>query len=151
MDEMTLAQDLPQLDASTLVDGERVEREVKDMYRHVAHGDVADLHFEVGRSVAERLGYPAPLLDAIPAEARGSFEPGGTDPGLAGILELDAMVTVELTAPTLWDPLPLRGKVAWLRRGAAGKPARAGIRFEHHDAGALFALYEVLASAGFDV
>lgn len=84
-------------------------------------------------------------------EARGSFDPGGTDPGLAGILELDAMVTVELTAPTLWDPLPLRGKVAWIRRGTAGKPARAGIRFEHHDAGALFALYEVLASAGFDV
>ena len=63
---------LPQLDASSLVDGERLEAAVKDMYRDVARGD-AELHFEVGRRVAEHLGYDPVLLDAIPAEAVASF------------------------------------------------------------------------------
>jgi arsenite methyltransferase len=72
-DEMAHAETLPQLDASSLVDSERLESEVKDMYRHVARQDEAELHFDVGRPVAEHLGYPAPLLDAIPAEAVGSF------------------------------------------------------------------------------
>jgi len=87
-------------------------------------------------------------------EGRRSIEPAGwsaAEPGLVAILEQEAAVTLELTAPTLWDPLPLRGRVAWIRRGAAGKPARAGIRFEHHDAGSLFALHELLAATGFDV
>ena len=48
-DEMSQAEDLPQLDASSLVDGERLEAEVKDMYRHVARGEEAELHFEVGQ------------------------------------------------------------------------------------------------------
>jgi arsenite methyltransferase len=72
-DEMAQAQDLPQLDASSLVDGERLEAEVKAMYRHVAREESADLHFELGRELAEELGYPPELLDAIPAEAVGSF------------------------------------------------------------------------------
>ena len=72
-DEMAEAAALPQLDASSLVDGERLEAEVKDMYRHVARGDDAQLHFEVGRPVAEHLGYPHGLLDAIPADALASF------------------------------------------------------------------------------
>ena len=66
---MSHAEALPQLDARSLVDGARVEAEVKDMYRHVARQDGAELHFELGRDVAERLGYPAGLLDAIPVEA----------------------------------------------------------------------------------
>ena len=73
VDEMSRAEALPQLDASSLVDGERLEAEVKDMYRHVARGEEAELHFEVGRGVAEHLGYPSELLDAIPAEALASF------------------------------------------------------------------------------
>ena len=72
-DEMTQAEALPQLDASSLVEGERLEAEVKDMYRHVARGEDSELHFEVGRGVAEPLGYPGELLDAIPSEALASF------------------------------------------------------------------------------
>jgi arsenite methyltransferase len=72
-DEMTQAETLPQLDASSLVDSERLEAGVKDMYRQVARGDDAELHFEVGRGVAEHLGYRGELLDAIPAEALASF------------------------------------------------------------------------------
>jgi arsenite methyltransferase len=72
-DEASGAEDLPQLDASSLVDGEGLEAEVKDMYGHVAREEEAELHFEVGRGLAEHLGYPAELLDAIPAEAVASF------------------------------------------------------------------------------
>lgn len=84
-DEMTHAQTLPQLDASSLVDGERLTAEVKDMYRHVARDETADLHFEVGRGVAERLGYPPALLDAIPADALASFAGVGYHLDLAGL------------------------------------------------------------------
>ena len=72
-DEMSQANVLPQLDASSLVDGDRLEAEIKAMYRQVARGEAAELHFEVGRELAEHLGYPARLLDAIPAEALASF------------------------------------------------------------------------------
>jgi arsenite methyltransferase len=71
--EMSQAETLPQLDATTLVDTERLEAAVKDMYGHVARGEEGQLHFEVGRGLAERLGYPHELLDAIPAEALASF------------------------------------------------------------------------------
>jgi ubiquinone/menaquinone biosynthesis C-methylase UbiE len=82
---MTHAETLPQLDASSLVDGERLEAEVKDMYRHVARGEDADLHFDLGRDVAESLGYPGELLDAIPAEAPASFAGVGYHLDLAAL------------------------------------------------------------------
>src|SRR5436309_14942261 len=68
-DEMTVAETLPQADASTLVDRDVLEAQVKDMYRQVAREQEADLHFEVGRPLAEHIGYPSDLLDSIPAEA----------------------------------------------------------------------------------
>jgi arsenite methyltransferase len=72
-DEMARAEALPQVDASSLVDTQRLEAEVKQMYRHVAREEDAELHFEVGRGLALDLGYPEELLDAIPAEALASF------------------------------------------------------------------------------
>jgi SAM-dependent methyltransferase len=39
----------------------------------VAREEEAELHFEVGRGLAEHLGYAGELLDAIPAEALASF------------------------------------------------------------------------------
>ena len=84
-DEMAQAETLPQLDASSLVDGERLEAEVKDMYRHVAREEEAELHFEVGRGLAEHLGYPGELLDAIPAEALASFAGVGHHLDLAAL------------------------------------------------------------------
>ena len=92
MDAMTQAQALPQLDASTLVDAVRLEQEVKEMYRHVARGDGAELHFEVGRQVAEHLGYPAGLLDAIPAEALASFAGVGHHLDLAAVRPGEAVL-----------------------------------------------------------
>ena len=84
-DEMARAEALPQLDASSIVDGERLEAEVKDMYRHVAREEEAELHFEVGRGLAERLGYSGELLDAIPAEALASFAGVGHHLDLAAL------------------------------------------------------------------
>jgi SAM-dependent methyltransferase len=72
-DETAKADRLPQADASSLVDAERLESEVKEMYRHVAREEEAELHFELGRDLALRLGYPPAILDAIPAAALASF------------------------------------------------------------------------------
>src|SRR3712207_8401763 len=52
-DEMAQADALPQLDASSLVDGERLEAEVKDMYRHVAREEEAELHFRSEEHTSE--------------------------------------------------------------------------------------------------
>ncbi|EYF07349.1 Hypothetical protein CAP_0102 [Chondromyces apiculatus DSM 436] len=73
----------------------------------------------------------------------------GAGQSLGAVLEPEAAVTIELTAPTLWDPLPLRGRVAWVRR--ASWRTRVGVRFDHHDAATLFALYELLGSFAFEV
>src|SRR3954451_5725627 len=70
---MALATTLPQADASSLVDAAALEAEVKEMYGRVAREEQSELHFEVGRDVAEHLGYPTTLLDAIPPEALASF------------------------------------------------------------------------------
>jgi len=64
---------LPQADASSLVDRDLLESRVRDMYRQVAREQAAELHFAVGRALALQLGYPAELLDAIPADSLASF------------------------------------------------------------------------------
>jgi arsenite methyltransferase len=83
---------LPQLDARSLVDGERLEAEVKAMYRHVAREEEAELHFELGRGLAERLGYPSELLDAIPEEALASFAGVGHHLDLAALQPGEAVL-----------------------------------------------------------
>lgn len=67
-----------------------------------------------------------------------------------GGFEPESSVTLEVTAPSLWDPLTLRGKVAWIRHSSAGRPTRAGVRFEHRDAGALYALFQLLGTHGYE-
>lgn len=55
------------------LDTRDLERRVKEMYREVAEEPFKEFHFETGRALAERLGYPTGELDAIPAEAIDSF------------------------------------------------------------------------------
>jgi arsenite methyltransferase len=83
---------LPQLDASSLVDGAQLETAIKDMYRQVAGGQHAALHFEVGRGLAEHLGYPRELLDAIPPAALASFAGVGHHLDLAALQPGDAVL-----------------------------------------------------------
>jgi arsenite methyltransferase len=84
-DEMALAEKLPQADASSLIDRAVLEAHVRDMYRQVAREEEAELHFAVGRPLAQRLGYPDELLDAIPAEALASFAGVGYHLDLASL------------------------------------------------------------------
>lgn len=75
--------------------------------------------------------------------------PEGRQGGVTG-LDLEELVTVQITAPTLWDPLPLRGKVAWVRRAGQDRRLRAGVRFEHRDESAIYALFQLLATQAHD-
>jgi len=55
------------------IDVKALEHKVKEMYNAVAENPNDKFHFEMGREMAERLGYPAPTLDKIPVPAIDSF------------------------------------------------------------------------------
>jgi arsenite methyltransferase len=59
--------------AARSVDVVALETKVKDMYRCVALEPKGEFHFEMGRALAERLGYSATDLDVIPSESIDSF------------------------------------------------------------------------------
>lgn len=88
-EDITHAATLPQADASSLVDAQTLEAKVKEMYRQVAREDHAELHFDLGRELAEHLGYPREFLDAIPNRALASFA------GVGYHLDLVALVPGE--------------------------------------------------------
>ncbi len=71
---------------------------------------------------------------------------GATEPLLAA----EALVTLSLRAPTLWDPLALSGRLAWARSIEPGRPRRAGICFDHADPGKLLALFHLLGAHAAD-
>lgn len=58
---------------SEQVDRVDLEAQVQAMYRDVAQNPNGEFHFEMGRALAERLGYRPTDLDRIPAEAIDSF------------------------------------------------------------------------------
>ena len=68
------------------VDPQELERHIAEMYRAVANEARGDLHFPTGRPLAEELGYPAELLDRLPAQAVNSFAGVGHPLGLACLL-----------------------------------------------------------------
>ena len=72
---------------ATAVDTQELETKVKTMYRNVAEEPRGDYHFELGRVLAERLGYPADVLDRVPEGAIESFAGVGYFFGLAGLQE----------------------------------------------------------------
>jgi ubiquinone/menaquinone biosynthesis C-methylase UbiE len=57
----------------TTFDPKELEAKVKAMYRDVAENPKGEFHFEMGRAMAERLGYAPGDLDRIPAESIESF------------------------------------------------------------------------------
>ena len=57
----------------TAFDVKELESKVKAMYRSVAENPHGEFHFEMGRAMAERLGYAPADLDRVPAEAIESF------------------------------------------------------------------------------
>jgi arsenite methyltransferase len=64
-----------------------LEQHVKNMYRAVALYPESDFHFEMGRTMAERLGYKPEDLDRIPQESVESFAGVGYHFGLLGLEE----------------------------------------------------------------
>ena len=57
----------------TAFDPNELELKVKAMYRSVAENPRGEFHFEMGRVMAERLGYSPADLDKVPTEAIESF------------------------------------------------------------------------------
>ncbi|MFC6765644.1 methyltransferase domain-containing protein [Natrinema soli] len=74
--------------ANTL-DVDRLERAVKNVYRDVAETPTEEYHFEMGRQLAERLGYLPEDLDQAPEEATESFAGVGYHFDLADLEEGD--------------------------------------------------------------
>src|SRR5215208_2241688 len=67
------------------LDTSELEDRVKRMYKEVALEPEHEFHFETGRPLAERLGYPPAELDLIPAAAIDSFAGVGHFLDLAAI------------------------------------------------------------------
>src|SRR5712692_4553055 len=57
----------------TTVDRTALESKVKNMYTDVARNPHGSFHFEMGRAMAERLGYGPADLDRVPQDAIDSF------------------------------------------------------------------------------
>jgi arsenite methyltransferase len=74
------------------LDTTELEQRVKDMYEEVALEPQRDFHFETGRSLAERLGYPVADLDRIPTGAIDSFAGVGYFLDLAAISPGDVVL-----------------------------------------------------------
>lgn len=91
-----------------------LEQKVKDMYRDVAQRPDGEFHFEMGRGLAERLGYAPEDLDRIPAAAIESFAGVGYYFHLASLQPGEAVVDLGSGSGT--DTF-----VAALKVGASGK------------------------------
>ena len=74
------------------LDTTELEQRVKGMYEEVALEPGREFHFETGRALAERLGYPVHELDRIPAAAIESFAGVGYFLDLAAIESGEAVL-----------------------------------------------------------
>src|SRR5215510_14461924 len=74
------------------VDRTALETKVKSMYSDVAANPHGEFHFEMGRAMAERLGYAPADLDRIPQEAIESFAGVGHFFHLAGLTDGEHIV-----------------------------------------------------------
>ncbi|MBI2086636.1 MAG: methyltransferase domain-containing protein [Candidatus Zambryskibacteria bacterium] len=55
------------------IDTKKLQNKVKEMYKAVAENPQGKFHFEMGRALAEKLGYPKADLDRIPTASTESF------------------------------------------------------------------------------
>jgi ubiquinone/menaquinone biosynthesis C-methylase UbiE len=100
--------------AAVAFDPNELETKVKAMYRSVAENPHGEFHFEMGRAMAERLGYPPADLDRIPQESIESFAGVGYYFHLAAIKEGET--AVDLGSGSGMDTF-----IAGLKVGAGGK------------------------------
>jgi PilZ domain-containing protein len=72
---------------------------------------------------------------------------GGVSLTLSGSsLALGDEVVVSFFAPSLWDPLALPARVAWVRATHEGGVLTVGLAFEPRDPSAVFALFELVST-----
>ena len=69
------------------VNQQELRKKVKLMYKEVAENPKENFHFEIGRPLAEKLGYPSLELNKIPKESIDSFAGVGYHFDLADIKE----------------------------------------------------------------
>jgi arsenite methyltransferase len=100
--------------STPMLDTQELERRVKHMYQEVALEPDSEFHFETGRALAERLGYPSDDLDRIPAAAIESFA------GVGHFLELASIAPGE----TVLDLGSGSGMDSFLAALAAGPGGR---------------------------
>lgn len=93
------------------LDVQALESKVKAMYQAVAEHPEGEFHFEMGRALAERLGYPSHWLDGVPAESIQSFagvgyyfdlaeiHPGHTVVDLGSGSGMDSFIAARLVGP----------------------------------------------------
>jgi SAM-dependent methyltransferase len=74
------------------IDVGELRDKVKVMYTAVAQEPHGTFHFEMGRALAERLGYPVSDLDGVPPEAIESFAGVGFHLELAAIISGERVV-----------------------------------------------------------
>jgi PilZ domain len=75
---------------------------------------------------------------------------GGACVRLLETLTVGDRVTLSLVAPTLWDPLAIPGRIAWVGPVTRLEPARAGMAFEPKDAASMFALFELMGTLAYE-
>jgi hypothetical protein len=75
---------------------------------------------------------------------------GGTAVSLPEPLATGDHVSVSFVAPSRWDPLAMGARVAWVRPATRKTAAHAGLAFEPAEAEAMLAIFELVASAGFE-
>lgn len=78
--------------ARASVNTAELEQKVKEMYEKVARAPHGEFHFEMGRALAERLGYAPEDLDRVPPEAVESFAGVGYHFDLAAISPGDTVL-----------------------------------------------------------
>ena len=76
----------------TGVDKSELRAKVKAVYRKVAKNPKGKFHFELGKSLARRLGYPTQLLERVPSDAIDSFAGVGYHFDLAALRAGEAAV-----------------------------------------------------------
>src|SRR5438552_18247282 len=95
------------------VDRTDLEAKVKEVYRQVAQAPFGEFHFEMGRKLAERLGYAPADLDRIPGAAVDSFAGAGFHFDLADIAAGESVL--DLGSGSGMDTF-----IAALKTGASG-------------------------------
>lgn len=74
------------------VDREELRAKVQAVYQKVAEEPRGEFHFELGRGLALKLGYPGELLEQIPPEALESFAGVGYHLDLAALKPGEAVL-----------------------------------------------------------